>query len=171
LANDLLKLDPETTSTDNNRRRCVVGEVPRTSAVSKTGKVLSHIERHNAYATYITLASTDYFILDPNGGGITYDGRQPGTRTVVEVKAPAIDQAGDWRYQRESDPDGYWGERAKKSIASLTDQRKKQQRIAEMCRFDYQYVVASRGMVAILQEEWGSSINVDYMPYPYTPFP
>jgi hypothetical protein len=159
LQEDLLELDPDATSADDEQRRCIVGEVPRTSGNSD-------VIRHNAYADHITGAEMDYFVVEPKGQGLTYDGRKPETRTLFEVKAPRRDESGSWLNQALSDPNGYRGKRALKSIASLTEQKEKQQRVATMCRFSYRYVVSSRGMAKFLQTRWGKSIKVEYIPNP-----
>jgi hypothetical protein len=169
-----------------DRDSCVSGEIPHQGGrldpfnILIQGSSASDSRRANKYAEYVTGSTSDYYILAPDGLGITYDGRTPGTRTVWEVKAPRVkvrsDENGTWLHNAISNPSSWVGKKALNALAALTAQRQLQKEVAEKCLFTYKYATASKGMADFLNAYWSAdplliSPRVEFKPYPYLPFP
>jgi hypothetical protein len=171
---DYLDFDPDhRVEMDEGHKRCIIGEVPRVDPFIRDPdnitKQAKDMIRANAYAQHITGSDFDFYALTPGGVGRQFDGRTPGTRTIWEVKAPRVDEAGNFLYSTlGSSPNS----RALKALQRLEQQKNDQSRIAKECNFEYRYAVASRGLAKFLNDRWRTpTFAVQYSSYPYTPFP
>lgn len=162
---------------------CVSGNVIRASSGTPDS------ERHNAYAMHVSGAptDTDYFVMAPNGLGITYDGRTPGNRDIWEVKAPR-DTRGSWKYGGTTNygwqggngigADYFSGEPSAKSLVSDIDQMYTQEEVASQCNFNYRYATPSKDLTNLYNQiydpiwrlgagsQTGRPQLVEHVPYP-----
>lgn len=167
----MLEEEEEHSSDTEDKRGCIIGDVPRVGrdpAEAETWQAQNMVLADD-YAKQVTGSDFDFYAMTPDGIGRAFDGRTPGTRIIWEVKSTRMDSNSHYLYSAFNTPPNL---EAQRRLDLMTQQRDDQIRIAQRCDFEYRYAVASKGLAALLNDQWSTGIAdeeneevVEYIPH------